>query len=160
MRLGSAWRSPSSPPASPSCTRAAARRCSSTGAGAGWIGELHPLVCRQWDLDSAVGFEADLSALVAAASAGEETFEDVTAFPAVLQDLAVVVPDDVPAAQVRAAVLAGGGELLRAAEVFDLYAGEQLGEGRKSLALRLEFRAEDRTLTDEEVAAQARLDRR
>jgi phenylalanyl-tRNA synthetase beta chain len=123
------------------------------GAGAGWIGELHPLVCRQWDLDSAVGFEAELSALVGAASAGEETFEDVTAFPAVLQDLAVVVPDDVPAAQVRDAVLAGGGELLRTAEVFDLYAGEQLGEGRKSLALRLEFRAEDRTLTDEEVAA-------
>ncbi len=90
--------------------------------------------------------------LVDAASAGEETFEDVTAFPAVLQDLAVVVPDDVPAAQVRGAVLAGGGELLRAAEVFDLYDGEQLGEDRKSLALRLEFRAPDRTLTDEEVA--------
>ena len=53
----------------------------------------------------------------------------------------------------RDAVLAGGGELLRAAEVFDLYEGEQLGEGRKSLALRLEFRAADRTLTDEEVAA-------
>jgi phenylalanyl-tRNA synthetase beta chain len=123
------------------------------GLDAGWIGELHPLVCRQWDLDSAVGLEAGMSALVDAASAGEETFEDVTAFPAVLQDLAVVVPDDVPAAQVRGAVLAGGGELLRAAEVFDLYAGEQLGEGRKSLALRLEFRAEDRTLTDEEVAA-------
>lgn len=123
------------------------------GTDAGWIGELHPLVCRQWDLDSTVGFEAALSALIDAASAGEETFEDVTAFPAVLQDLAVVVPDDVPAARVRGAVLAGGGELLRAAEVFDLYGGEQLGEGRKSLALRLEFRAEDRTLTDEEVAA-------
>jgi phenylalanyl-tRNA synthetase beta chain len=123
------------------------------GEDAGWIGELHPLVCRQWDLDSAVGFEADLFALVDAASAGEETFEDVTAFPAVRQDLAVVVADDVPAARVRDAVLAGGGELLRAADVFDLYAGEQLGEGHKSLALRLEFRAEDRTLTDEEVAA-------
>jgi phenylalanyl-tRNA synthetase beta chain len=123
------------------------------GVDAGWIGELHPLVCRKWDLDSAVGFEVALSTLVDAASAGEETFADVTAFPGVLQDLAVVVPDDVPAAQVRGAVLAGGGELLRAAEVFDLYAGEQLGEGRKSLALRLEFRAEDRTLTDEEVAA-------
>ena len=47
---------------------------------------------------------------------------------------------------------AGGGELLRSAEVFDLYEGEQVGEGRKSLALRLEFRAADRTLTDEEVA--------
>jgi phenylalanyl-tRNA synthetase beta chain len=120
---------------------------------AGWIGELHPLVCREWDLESAVGFEVDLAPLVGAASAGEETFEDVTAFPVVRQDLAVVVPDDVSAARVRGAVLAGGGELLRTAAVFDLYAGEQLGEARKSLALRLEFRADDRTLTDAEVAA-------
>ena len=59
-----------------------------------------------------------------------------------------------PRRRCAAAVLAGGGELLRAAEVFDLYEGEQVGEGRKSLALRLEFRAADRTLTDEEVAAQ------
>jgi phenylalanyl-tRNA synthetase beta chain len=123
------------------------------GNDAGWIGEVHPLVCREWDLEGAVGFELELSALVESASAGEETFEDVTAFPAVLQDLAVVVPAEASAARVRAAVLAGGGELLRAAEVFDLYEGEQLGEGRKSLALRLEFRAADRTLTDEEVAA-------
>ena len=124
------------------------------GGGAGWIGEVHPLVAREWALDAAVAFELDLSALVGAASAGEEIFEDLTAFPAVLQDLAVVVPGDVPAARVREAVLAGGGELLRAAEVFDLFEGEQVGEGHKSLALRLEFRAADRTLTDEEVAAQ------
>jgi len=122
------------------------------GTEAGWIGELHPLVCRAWDLDAAVGFEIDLAALVDVATAGEETFEDVTTYPSVRQDLAVVVPADVSAARVRDAVLAGGGELLRAAEVFDLFEGEQLGEGRKSLALRLEFRAADRTLTDEEVA--------
>jgi phenylalanyl-tRNA synthetase beta chain len=53
---------------------------------------------------------------------------------------------------VEAAVRAGGGELLRGARVFDLYRGEQAGEGNKSLALRLEFRAPDRTLTDAEVA--------
>ena len=57
-----------------------------------------------------------------------------------------------PAQKVREAVLAGGGELLASAEIFDLYRGEQVGEGRKSLALRLTFRAPDRTLTDEEVA--------
>jgi phenylalanyl-tRNA synthetase beta chain len=124
------------------------------GAAAGWIGELHPLVCRAWDLEAAVGFEVDLAAFVAAASAGEETFEDVTSYPAVNQDIAVVVPAEIAAEQVRVAVLAAGGELLRAAEVFDLYEGEQVGEGRKSLALRLEFRAPDRTLTDEEVASQ------
>jgi phenylalanyl-tRNA synthetase beta chain len=122
-----------------------------SGRPAGWLGEVHPLVCRAWDLDAAVGFELDAAPLLAAATAGEETFEDIAEFPAVRQDLAVVVPAEVPAATVRATVLAAGGELLRAAEVFDLYAGEQLGEGRKSLALSLEFRAPDRTLTDEEV---------
>jgi phenylalanyl-tRNA synthetase beta chain len=123
------------------------------GVEAGWIGEVHPLVCRAWDLEEACAFEVDLAVLVDAASAGEEVFEDVTTFPSVRQDLAVVVSDDLPAAEVRDAILAGGGELLRAAEVFDLYEGEQLGEGLKSLALGLEFRAVDRTLTDEEVAA-------
>jgi phenylalanyl-tRNA synthetase beta chain len=121
------------------------------GTAAGWLGEVHPLVCRAWDLDAAVAFEIDAAPLLAAASAGEETYEDVTTFPAAYRDLAAVVPDDLAAEEVREAVLAGGGELLRSAEVFDLYEGEQLGEGRKSLALSLEFRAGDRTLTDEEV---------
>jgi phenylalanyl-tRNA synthetase beta chain len=124
------------------------------GTAAGWIGELHPLVCRAWDIEAAVGFEVDLAALVAAASAGEEAYEDVTTFPASYQDLAVVVPTELPAAELRAAVLASGGELLHAADVFDLFEGEQVGAGRKSLALRLEFRAPDRTLTDDEVGEQ------
>ena len=124
------------------------------GTAAGWIGELHPLVCRAWDIEAAVGFEVDLAALVAAATAGEETYEDVTTFPASYQDLAVLVPAALPAAELRAAVLTSGGELLQAADVFDLYEGEQVGEGRKSLALRLEFRAADRTLTDDEVSEQ------
>jgi phenylalanyl-tRNA synthetase beta chain len=126
------------------------------GEGAGWLGEIHPLVCRDWDLEAAAGFEVDLAALVAASPLGEETYEDVISFPAVRQDVAVVVDEAVPAAEVRSAVLEGGGQLLRSAEVFDLYRGEQLGGGRKSLALRLVFRAADRTLTDEEVAERRR----
>ncbi|HET9198235.1 MAG TPA: phenylalanine--tRNA ligase subunit beta [Solirubrobacterales bacterium] len=122
------------------------------GAPVGWLGEVHPLVCRTWDLDAATAFELDAAPLIAAATLGEESYEDVTTFPAVYQDLAVVVPAATPAGDVRAAVLAGGGELLHAAEVFDLYEGEQVGADRKSLALNLEFRAPDRTLTDEEVA--------
>ncbi|HEV2728065.1 MAG TPA: phenylalanine--tRNA ligase subunit beta [Solirubrobacterales bacterium] len=122
------------------------------GSPAGWLGEVHPLVCRTWDLEAAVAFELEAAPLIAAATLGDEPYEDVTTFPAVYQDLAVVVPADVPAEAVREAVLAGGGELLQAAEVFDLYEGEQLGEDRKSLALNLEFRAADRTLTDDEVA--------
>ncbi len=129
-----------------------AARVSADGEVAGWLGEIHPLVCREWDVEAAVAFEIDLANLLAAASAGEETFDDVTTYPAVHQDIAVVVPTEAPASGLRAAVLLGGGELLRSAEVFDLYEGEQLGAGRKSVALRLEFRAVDRTLTDEEVA--------
>jgi phenylalanyl-tRNA synthetase beta chain len=123
-----------------------------SGEDVGWVGEIHPLVCREWDLESAAGFEVDLAPLVSASPIGEETYEDVISYPAVHQDVAVVVDEAVPAAEVRSAVLQGGGELLRSAEVFDLYRGEQLGEGGKSLALRLTFRAADRTLTDDEVA--------
>jgi phenylalanyl-tRNA synthetase beta chain len=122
------------------------------GLEAGWLGEIHPLVCREWDLDGATGFQIHLAELVAAASFGLEQYEDVTTYPAVHEDLAIVVDEDVPAARVRQAVVDGGGDLLTSATVFDLYRGEQVGEGRKSLALRLEFRAPDRTLTDEEVA--------
>ncbi|HYG96234.1 MAG TPA: phenylalanine--tRNA ligase subunit beta [Solirubrobacterales bacterium] len=122
------------------------------GAPAGWLGEVHPLVCRGLDLDAAVAFELEAAPLIAAATLGEESYEDVTTFPAVYQDLAVVVAAETPAREVRQAVLEGGGELLHAAEVFDLYEGAQVGENRKSLALNLEFRAPDRTLTDEEVA--------
>ena len=89
---------------------------------------------------------------MALSPSGQEQFEDVISYPAVHQDLAVVVPEETSAAMVREAVIGGGGELLRSAEVFDLYRGEQLGKGQKSLALQLSFRAPDRTLTDEEVA--------
>jgi len=124
------------------------------GEDAGWVGEIHPLVCREWDLESASGFEVDLAPLVAASPVGEESYEDVISYPAVHQDVAVVVDESIAAADVRSAVLAGGGELLGSAEVFDVFRGQQVGEGRKSLALRLSFRSSDRTLTDEEVAEQ------
>ena len=119
----------------------------------GWLGELHPLVVKAWDLaDPVSGFELDFDALLELTGAGTGVYRDVTGFPAVLQDIAVVVADDVPVQRIEEAVRRGGGELLGRVSVFDLYRGEQVGEGSKSLALRLEFRAPDRTLTDEEVA--------
>jgi phenylalanyl-tRNA synthetase beta chain len=119
----------------------------------GWLGELHPLVTRAWDLtDPVSAFDLDFDALVELTGAEIDAYHDVTSFPAVLQDIAVVVDEDVPAQRVEEAVRRGGGELLGRVSVFDLYRGEQVGDGRKSLALRLEFRAPDRTLTDEEVA--------
>jgi phenylalanyl-tRNA synthetase beta chain len=129
-----------------------AARVTVNGADAGWIGEIHPRVLGEWDLPSGAGFEVDLAALVDASTAGAEPYEDVTTYPALYQDLAVVVDESLPASAVGEAVRGAAGELLRDARVFDLYHGNQVGEGRKSLALRLEFRAPDRTLTDEEVA--------
>jgi phenylalanyl-tRNA synthetase beta chain len=119
----------------------------------GWIGELHPLVAAEWDLQGPVAaFEIDVDGLGELAARGNDTYADVTSFPAVLQDIAVVVPDEVSASDVEEVVRAGGGPLLRSVTVFDVYRGEQVGEGSTSLALRLEFRAPDRTLTDVEVA--------
>jgi phenylalanyl-tRNA synthetase beta chain len=119
---------------------------------AGWLGELHPAVAARWDLDAPVaGFELDWGVLVAAAPPPER-YEDLTSFPGITQDVAVVVPAGVAAADVLGVVRGAGGALLRSAAVFDVYRGAQVGEGRTSLAVRMEFRAADRTLTDDEVA--------
>jgi phenylalanyl-tRNA synthetase beta chain len=123
------------------------------GERVGWVGEIHPTVAASWDLDdTAAAFELDLDALAELPTA---IFEDVTSFPEVREDLAVVVADGVTAAQVLAVARRAGAPLLYRAEVFDLYRNpERLGEGNVSLALRLAYRAPDRTLTDAEVAAQ------
>ncbi|HET6505930.1 MAG TPA: phenylalanine--tRNA ligase subunit beta [Baekduia sp.] len=118
----------------------------------GWVGELHPLVARAWELDGTVAaFELDLDRVVAHAVAVPR-YEDLTSFPPVRQDLAVIVADDVSADAVLGAVRGAGGKLLQGVRVFDVYRGAQVGEGRKSLALALTFQAPDRTLSDDDVA--------
>ena len=96
---------------------------------------------------------SDFNAFSPHRSRGVHAYADVASFPAVLQDLDVVAPEHVSAAEIEAAVRAGGGELLESTRVFDVYTGGQLEAGSRSLTLRLEFRAPDRTLTDQEVAA-------
>jgi phenylalanyl-tRNA synthetase beta chain len=131
----------------------AARIVTGEGVDLGWLGELHPLVLREWELQGpAAAFELDVDLVHELTQGRIATYSDVTSFPAVLQDIAVIVPEDVPAAKLAEVVRTGGGDLLASMRVFDLYRGEQVGEGNKSLALRLEFRAPDRTLTDDEVA--------
>ncbi|HEX4035217.1 MAG TPA: phenylalanine--tRNA ligase subunit beta [Solirubrobacteraceae bacterium] len=118
----------------------------------GLIGEVHPLVCQAWELDRAAFWAIDLGRLAAAAPE-VVAYQPFGEFPAVREDLAVVVADGVSAASVIAAVRSAGGASLASVEVFDVYRGAQVGEGRVSLALHLEFRASDRTLTDSDVAA-------
>jgi phenylalanyl-tRNA synthetase beta chain len=114
---------------------------------AGWLGELHPTL-----LEGAWGaFELDLETLFAGVPE-RVVYEDVITYPAVLQDIAVAVDEDVEVgALVEAAHEAGGG-LLRQARVFDVYRGEQAGEGRKSVAIHLAFQSPERTLTEEEAS--------
>ena len=76
----------------------------------------------------------------------------ISAHPPVYEDLAVVVDEDVPAARIRDLIAQTGAPLVRSVVMFDVYRGEQAGAGRKSLAYRLTYQADDRTLTDREVA--------
>jgi phenylalanyl-tRNA synthetase beta chain len=123
------------------------------GSPAGWIGQIHPSVAAGWDWAAPLNaFEVDLDA--GAQRVHATRYRDVTSFPEVREDLAVVVPDAVGAAQVLAVVRRAGAPLLSDAAVFDVYRDEErIGAGNVSLALRLHFRVPDRTLTDEEVAA-------
>jgi phenylalanyl-tRNA synthetase beta chain len=142
------------PPAQPFLHPGRAARIFAGEVELGWLGELHPLVAREWDVEGpAAAFELDLELAIEQAP-DELLYRDVTSFPSVRQDLALVVADDVPAAEVLRVVRSGAGKLLESVEVFDVYRGAQVGEGRVSLALHLAFRAPDRTLTDDEVAKQ------
>ena len=117
----------------------------------GFLGELHPLVAGAWDLERVAAFAVDLGKL-AAAALPLVSFRPLASVPALRQDLAVTLPADVPAAEGLERLRGAAGEMLEDVRVFDVYTGEQVGEGRRSLALALTFRAADRTLTDEDVA--------
>ena len=112
----------------------------------GWIGELHPALLEgMWG-----AFELDLDALVTAAPDAVE-FEEVSPYPEVRQDLAFVVDAEVPAGALDEAIRETAGPLLRSLAVFDEYRGEQIGDGKRSLAFRVAFGSPERTLTDEEA---------
>jgi phenylalanyl-tRNA synthetase beta chain len=119
----------------------------------GFVGELHPLVAEAFGLEGVVAvFELGLDGL-RGRSPEQVLYRDVISFPPLRQDIAVVVAEDVPAGRVVDVVRAAAGAELATVEVFDVYRGPQVGEGRKSLALHLVFQASDRTLTDAEADA-------
>jgi phenylalanyl-tRNA synthetase beta chain len=112
----------------------------------GWLGELHPTL-----LEGAWGaFELDLETLFAGVPE-RVVYEDVLTFPAVLQDIAVAVDEDVEVGSLVSAAQEAVGPLLRDARVFDVYRGDQVGPGRKSVAIHLSFQSPERTLTEEEA---------
>ncbi|HEX4484505.1 MAG TPA: phenylalanine--tRNA ligase subunit beta [Solirubrobacteraceae bacterium] len=130
----------------------------------GFLGEVHPTVAAAWGLahpgtaqgggqagERTAVFAIDLGKLAIVAPEVSE-FRAFGSVPTLRQDIAVTLPTDVPARQVLHALRKAGGETLDEVEIFDVYTGSQVGEGRRSLALALSFRAADRTLTDEDVA--------
>ena len=117
----------------------------------GHAGQLHPAVVERCGLPKGTcAVELDLDAVPVVDSLRAPR---VSPFPAVFQDLSVVVDTDVAAQSVIDAVRDGAGNLLEDVSLFDVYTGPQVGEGRKSLTLALRFRAGDRTLTEDEASA-------
>jgi phenylalanyl-tRNA synthetase beta chain len=117
----------------------------------GFLGEVHPRVAESWDLARTATFAIDLG-ILAAVAPEVVSFTAFGPFPALRQDLAVTLPVEVSARELLHLVRRAGAEMLDTAEIFDVYTGAQVGEGRRSLALAMSFRALERTLTDEDVA--------
>jgi len=131
-------------------------RCAEIAVGdvvVGHAGELHPKVCEAHGVPPrTVAAEVDLDKMLelAPASVSAPRYSD---YPLAKEDVALVVDASVPVADVESALREGAGELLESVRLFDVYTGAQVGEGKKSLAFALRFRAPDRTLTEEETSA-------
>lgn len=135
-----------------------ARIQSKDGRTVGYAGELAPAVCKAWGLPArSVAFEIDMDALTGAeggkatSSAAPLEVRPVTTAPPAKEDIALVVDSDVTAAEIENVIRKAAGDLLESAVLFDVYTGDQVGEGKKSLAFALRFRS-DHTLTAEETA--------
>ncbi len=123
-----------------------------SGEFVGFAGELHPkLLVKRGLPERMAAMEVNVDVLVDAA-ADVVVARAISTFPVATQDVALVVPVDVPAEAVRETLREGAGELLEDVRLFDVYAGSAIGEGRKSLAFGLRFRAFDRTLTADEAS--------
>ena len=119
------------------------------GAGVGVVGAVHPRVLEAWELPSGT-LVAELRLPLPPRS---WVFADPSRQPAALRDLAVIAPKSVPYSRLVEIVRGAAGSFLEAVEPFDVFAGGRIPEGSRSVAVRLTFRAQDRTLTDEEANA-------
>ncbi len=119
----------------------------------GVMGELHPLVKANYDFGDAPVLAAEFDlALILSRLDWLYKITSTPVYPPVLEDIAVIVDESTPAAQVEAAIRQAGGKLLTGVRLFDIFRGAQIGAGKKSLAYSLTYQASDRTLTDSEAA--------
>jgi len=119
----------------------------------GYFGEFNPVVCANYEIPVRV-FAAvfEVSALVLN-TVLERAYKPLPKFPGIKRDIALLVEKDVPAAEIEAAIRERGGRILEDVSLFDVYTGEQIEKGRKSVAYNLFFRAADKTLTEDEAGA-------
>lgn len=119
----------------------------------GWLGELNPAVARAWDIEEAIAVaELDVAAL-AALRQTQRRYQRLPRFPAATRDVALIVPETTTHGEIMAVIQQHGGALLRGAEIFDRYQGGQVPAGHVSMAYHIEYRSDERTLTDAEVDA-------
>ena len=116
------------------------------------IGEVHPAVRKNYNFPPSpvLAAEFDLDLIIETSNLYFDN-KPISSFPAVYEDIAVIVDETVPAASLEAAILQAGGKLLNSVRLFDVYRDEKIGEGRKSMAYELTYQAPDRTLTDKDA---------
>lgn len=122
------------------------------GVKVGYLGEVHPQVCENYNIGDRVYYaDIDMPYIVEHACF-DKKYEGIAKFPASTRDISLVVDKQVLIGTMENAIIKKGGKLLESCELFDIYEGEQVGEGKKSVAFSLVFRAKDRTLSDTEIS--------
>ncbi len=123
------------------------------GAVVGYLGEVHPAVCENYDIGARVYIAVLDMPLIVEQATFDRKYEGIAKYPAVTRDISMVVPGNVMAGQIEAMIEQRGGKLLESCRLFDIYEGEQIKEGFKSVAYSISFRAKDRTLEESDVTA-------
>ncbi len=122
------------------------------GVKVGYLGEVHPQVCENYNIGDRVYYaDIDMPYIVEHACF-DKKYEGIAKFPTSTRDISLVVDKQVLIGTMENAIIKKGGKLLESCELFDIYEGEQVGEGKKSVAFSLVFRAKDRTLSDTEIS--------
>lgn len=121
------------------------------GEKVGYLGEVHPLVCKNYDIAAKVYVAVLDMPLIVSKATFDRKYQGIAKYPAVSRDISMVVPKEILAGQIEAMIEQRGGKILESYHLFDIYEGEQIKEGFKSVAYSITFRAKDRTLEESDV---------
>ena len=119
----------------------------------GYLGEVHPAVCDNYDMKTRAYVAVIDMPYVYEMSSFDKKYEGIAKFPAVTRDISMVVPKDILVGQIEAVIEQRGGKILESYSLFDIYEGDQIEKGFKSVAYSIVFRAKDRTLEESDVSS-------